>query len=225
MAEGAGVVCGEGGDLLPALGRVAPEDAAGGDGNRGPVVGVVAGELPRAVPAEREADQVGAVRVGMEFDGFLLEGGPGEGLHVRVGPIGGNGALRHDDDEGPAVGVIADGLGKANLRLPHTLSATLSAAVEEEDNGPLFAIVAAPLLREIDLKAIGDAMELDAPIEEAGFLEMGLGRLGTAYLQFSLDGGSGGCGGNGGGRRRYEPGNAQCICEANNDVSKKREHD
>jgi hypothetical protein len=59
-------------------------------------------------------------------------------------------ALRHDDDEGPAVGVVAHLLGQADLGLPHAFGAALAAAVQEEDDGPLPMVVAAPLFGQVD---------------------------------------------------------------------------
>ena len=106
-AETAGVFGGEGAGFTPAVGRVAPEDAGGGDGDGGPAVGVVLGQLPGAVAAEREADEVGAVGVGVELACLLIEAGHGHLEHVGVGPEMAEGALRHDDDEGPALGVVA----------------------------------------------------------------------------------------------------------------------
>jgi len=51
-SDGVGVVGGEGGNLSPAVRRVAPEDAGGGDGHGRPAVGVGAGQLPGAVAAQ-----------------------------------------------------------------------------------------------------------------------------------------------------------------------------
>ena len=70
--------------------------------------------------------------------------------------------------------------GKADLRLPHALGAALAAPVQKQDDGPQLVVVAAPLLGEIDLEAIGDAVQLDAAIEEAGLLR----RLGTLVVRF-----------------------------------------
>ena len=89
---------------------------------------------------------------------------------LRIGPVAGLGALRHDDDERPALGVVAHCLGKADLRLPHALGAALAAAMKKENDGPLLVVVAPPLFRQIDLEAVGDAVQLDAAIEEAGLL-------------------------------------------------------
>src|SRR6266567_1519785 len=57
-ADGAGVVAGEGGGELPALGRVAPEGTAGDDGDGRPAMGFLPGELPCAVAAHGEAGEV-----------------------------------------------------------------------------------------------------------------------------------------------------------------------
>ena len=164
-------------DLLPAVGGIAPEDAAGGDGDGGPAVRIKAGQLPGAVSAEGEAGEIGAVGVAVELGGLLVEGGHGQGQHVGVGPVVVLRALGHDDDEGPALGVVADGFGKADLGLPHALGAALAAAVEEENDGPGLAVVAAPVFGQVDLEAVGGAVELDAAIEEAGLL----GRLGGTF--------------------------------------------
>ena len=84
--------------------------------------------------------------------------------------IVGQRALGHDDDEGPALGVVAHRLGKADLRLPHAFRAALAAAMQEEDDGPLLVVVAAPVFRQVDLKAVGDAVQLDLAIQKAGLL-------------------------------------------------------
>jgi hypothetical protein len=54
--------------------------------------------------------------------------------------------------------------------------------MEGEDDGPLFAIVATPLFREIDLKAVSDSVQLDAAIEEAGLLR----RFRAGRLRFRM---------------------------------------
>ena len=83
------------------------------------------------------------------------------------------GDLGHDDDEGPAVGMDANGLGKADLGFVHALRAALAGAMEEEDEGPgLFAV---PVLRQIDDVAVEDAVDFERAIEEAGVLEAGGG--------------------------------------------------
>ena len=147
---------------LPALGSVAPEDAAGGDGDGGPAVGIEARQLPCAVAAEREAGEIGARGVAVELVRLLVERGHGHGHHVGVGPVVELRALRHDDDEGPALGVVAHRCGKADLGLPHAFGAALAAAVKKENDGPLLVVVAAPVFRQIDLEVVGDAVELDA---------------------------------------------------------------
>ncbi len=87
--------------------------------------------------------------------------------------------LGHDDDEGPAFGVIAHRFREADLGLPHAFRAALAAAVQEENDGPLPAVVAAPILGQIDLKAVGDVVEFDAAVEESRLLRrLGFGAMG-----------------------------------------------
>ncbi len=171
-AHGVRVFGGKRRGLVPALGRIAPEDAAGGDGDGRPAFGISARQLPCAVAAQGEAGEIGARRVGVELDGLLIEGGHGHGHHVGVGPVVNLRTLRHHDDEGPALGVVAHRCGQADLRLPHAFGAALAAAVEKEDDGPLPVVVAPPVFGQVDLEAIGDAVELEGAIEEAGFLEV-----------------------------------------------------
>ena len=66
--------------------------------------------------------------------------------------------------------MVAHRLGKADLSLPHALGAALAAAMQEEDDGPLLVVVAAPVFRKVDLKAIGDSVQLDLAIQKAGLL-------------------------------------------------------
>ena len=153
-AEGACIFGGKRGDIVPAFGRVAPEDAAGGDGDSRPAFGISAGKFPCAVAAEREAGEIGACGVGVELDGFLVEGGHGHGHHVGVGPVVDLRTLGHHDDEGPAFGMIAHRLGEADLGLPHAFGAALAAPVEEQNDGPLPMVVAPPVFGEVDLEAI-----------------------------------------------------------------------
>jgi len=169
-ADGAGVVAGEGGGKLPALGRVAPERATGHDGDGGPAVGFVLGEFPGAVAAHGQAGEVGTGGVGVELGGLLVELRHGHFEHVGVGPEIGVGALGHDDDEWPALGMIAHLEGQADLGLPHALGAALAAPVEEENDGPLTVVVAAKVFREIDLEVITGAAELKGAVQEPGLL-------------------------------------------------------
>ena len=59
---------------------------------------------------------------------------------------------------------------EADLGLPHALGTALAAAVKKQNHRPFSAVVAAPVLRQVDLEAVGDAMQFDAAIEEARFL-------------------------------------------------------
>ena len=195
-AEGAGVFGGEGGGVVPAVGGVAPEDAGGGDGDGGEAVGVGLEELPGTVAAEGEAGEVGAVGVGLELALFLVEGGEGELEHVGVGPEVAEGALGHDDDEGPALGVVAELGGKADLGLPHAFGTAFAAAVEEEDDGEMAMVGefvgVAVVLREVDLELVGDAIEGDGAVEEAGFLGGGgWGGVAVAAMGVRSAGGQG----------------------------------
>ena len=159
---------------MPAFGRVAPEDTAGGDGYRGPATGVEAAQFPGAVSAEGESSEVGAVGVGVELGGLLVESGDGQGEHAGVGPVASLRTLGHNHDEGPALGVIANGFRQADLGLPHAFRAAFAAPVKKQNDGPGLVVVAAPLLRQVDLEAIGDTAELNAAVEKAGFLHVAL---------------------------------------------------
>ncbi len=174
-------------------------------------MGVVFGEFPGAVAAEGDAGEVGAVGVGVELFGFLVEGGHGELEHFGVGPEMAQGALGQDDDEGPALGVVAELLGKADLGLPEAFAAAFAAAVEEKQNrrGLLaFFVFGALIFRaglrfvevfgEVDLEVVGDAFDFDGAVEEAGFLEGFLKGLGGVGFVLSADGGQGGAQGAGG---------------------------
>src|SRR3984957_21251093 len=135
-------------------------------------------QLPCAIAAQRKCAEVGARRVAVKLGGLLIERGHCQLEHVRIGPVSGLWTLRHYDHERPAVGMVAHCFGDADLRLPHSFRAALSSAVQEEDDRPFLTVVAAPLFRQVDLKAIGGSLEHDAPIEEAGVLRrLGLGRL------------------------------------------------
>ena len=76
--------------------------------------------------------------------------------------------LRHDHDEGPAVGMKANGLRKADLRLVHAFGAPFAGAVQEENERP--RLRAAPILRQIDHVAMEDAVDFDGAIEKTGVL-------------------------------------------------------
>ena len=86
-ADSVGVFGGQRGSGMPAVGRVAPEDAAGGNGDGRPAVGIEAGQFPCAVSAQRKAGEIGARRIGVELGGLLVEGGHGHCHHVGVGPV------------------------------------------------------------------------------------------------------------------------------------------
>ena len=177
-ANGASVLGRQSEGLLPALRLVAPEDARGGNGDGGPAMRMQARQLPGAIAAQRKRGEVGARRVAVKLVRFLIERGHCQLEHVGIGPVSGLRALRHHDHEGPAVGMIAHCFGDADLRLPHSFGAALAAAVQEEDDRPFLAVIAAPLFRQIDLKTISDAVELDVPIEETGILRrLWLGRV------------------------------------------------
>ena len=118
----------------------------------------------------REAGQVGARRVAVELGRLLVERGHRQIEHGGIGPVGVLRALRHHDHERPAVGVVAHRFGDPDLRLPHAFGAALAPAVQEEDDGPLLAVVAPPLLRQVNLKAVGDSVQLDAAVQESRIL-------------------------------------------------------
>ena len=161
-------------DLAPAIGLIGPEDAAADGNQRGETVRVGFRDFPRAIAAERETGEVDVLAVAMELLDFSIERGDGHGHHVGIGPVMmAEGDLGHDDDEGPAVGMDANGLGKADLGFVHALRAALAGAMEEEDDRPgLFAV---PVFRQIDDVAVEDAVDFERAIEEAGVLEAGGG--------------------------------------------------
>jgi hypothetical protein len=165
-----GVFRRQGRGLLPALRGIAPEDAAGGDGYRRPAPRMVFGQLPGAVSAQREPGQVGAIRVEVELGCLPVQSLHGQRERLRVGPVVGQRTLRHHDDEGPALRVVAHLLGQANLRLPHPLRAALPAPVEEQDHRPLLVVVAPPLLGQIDLEAVGGPIQYESAVQKARLL-------------------------------------------------------
>ena len=80
--------------------------------------------------------------------------------------------------------MVAHRLGNSDLGLPHALGAALGAPVQKQDDGPSLAVVALPIFRQVHLKAVGDAVQLDAAVQESGFLRRHLPgfRLGQARL-------------------------------------------
>ncbi len=80
------------------------------------------------------------------------------------------GTLRHDNDDGPAFGMVAHRQGQADLGLPHAFGAALAASVKEQDDGPLLVVVATPVLGQVDLKPIGHAVEHELAVEETRLL-------------------------------------------------------
>ncbi len=157
---------------MPAFRSVAPEDSPGGDRNRGPAFGVSAGELPRAVTAEREAGEVGARRVSVKLGGLRVERGHGHAHHVGVGPVAILRALRHHDDEGPALRMVAHGCRQANLRLPHALRAALAAPMQKEDDRPLLVVVSLKTVGKVNGEVVDGVMKFKRAVEKAGFLKI-----------------------------------------------------
>ena len=101
--------------------------------------------------------------------------------HRGIGPVSGRRALRHHDHERPAVGMVAHRFGEADLGLPHAFGAALAAPVQKQDDGPLFVVVAPPILGQVHLKAVHDAVQLDAAIQESGILRRL--RLAAAWVE------------------------------------------
>jgi len=94
-------------------------------------------------------------------------------------------ALRHHDHERPAFGMTADRLGEAELCLPHALGAAFAPAMQEEDDGPVFSVVAPPLVRQVDLETVRRPVEHNAPVQETCILRrlrLGRVRLGCSYI-------------------------------------------
>ena len=106
----------------------------------------------------------------MELSRFLVEGCHGHGQHLRVGPVIGQRALGHDDDKGPALRVVAHSLGQADLRLPHALRTSLAASMQKQNDRPLLVVFAAPFLRQVDLEAVGSAVQFDPAVQKACLL-------------------------------------------------------
>jgi hypothetical protein len=103
-------------------------------------------------------------------------------------------ALGHDDEEGPALGVVAELLRKADLGLPEAFCAALASAVEEEEDGGLLGLFAGKFgvagvglvgegIGEVDLEFIAGAAKGERAVEKAGFLMVrGVGE-GSAYRE------------------------------------------
>ena len=53
--------------------------------------------------------------------------------------------------------------------------------VQRKDDGPLLTVVAPPIFRQVDLKAVGDAVQLDAAIQKSRFLRRLPAWLGAAF--------------------------------------------
>jgi hypothetical protein len=66
--------------------------------------------------------------------------------------------------------MVAHFEGQADLRLPHPFSAAFAPAVQKENDGPLFVVIAAEIFWKVDLESIGLAMQFNAAIEEPGLL-------------------------------------------------------
>ncbi len=58
----------------------------------------------------------------------------------------------------------------ADLRLPHSFGAALAAAMQKKNDGPLLAVVAPPIFRQVDLEAVGDSMRLNLAVQESRIL-------------------------------------------------------
>ena len=87
--------------------------------------------------------------------------------HVGIGPVVMTERdLGHDDDERPALGMEANGLGQTDLCLVHALRAALSAAVQEEDDGP--GAVFGPVFRKVNLVFVDVSVDGDMAVEKAG---------------------------------------------------------
>ena len=160
--------------LFPALGLVGPEDASGDGDDGGEAAGVGFRDLPGAVAAEREAGEVETLGVAVKLLDLGVEGSHGHGHDGRIGPVVmGVGILGHDDDEGPAFGMGADGVREADLGFVHTVGAALAGAMEEEDDGP--GLMGVPAFGDVDLVLVGGAVHGDGAIEEAGVLRVSCG--------------------------------------------------
>src|ERR1700735_3854735 len=110
-AQGARVLARKHGRFKPPLWIVAPKNSARRDDDCRPATGVQPPELPSAVSAHGERYKIGTRRVAVKLSGLLVERVHGEFEHGGIGPMSSVRALRHDDHEGPAVGVVAHGFG------------------------------------------------------------------------------------------------------------------
>jgi len=109
----------------------------------------------------------------VELLGFLIKGFHGHGEVIIVRPEGTEGALGHDDDEGPALRMVAHGLRKADLGLSHAFGTALATAVQKQDDGPFAVVVSPPFLRHVDLVAMDYPGKDELAIEEARVLDGG----------------------------------------------------
>src|SRR5271166_1204571 len=99
-------------------------------------------KLPGKITAHGEADKICTVEVSVELGGLHVEGFHGDDLRVHVSPVMVERALRNHDDKGPALWVVAQFKRQAVLRLPQSISAALTAPMQKENDGPMFAVVA-----------------------------------------------------------------------------------
>ena len=122
--------------VAPTVGCVTPEDAGSGKHDRRPSMRIVPRQLPSAIAAERQSHQIGAIGIGMELARFLIERGHRHLQHLRIGPEMAQWTLRHHDNKGPSLGMIANLLRQTDLRLPHAFAAPFAPAVEKQDDRP-----------------------------------------------------------------------------------------
>src|SRR5271165_2290769 len=74
--------------------------------------------------------------------------------------------LRHHDDKGPAVGMQADRLRKADLCLVHPFGTALAGTMQEENDRP--DAMLGPVLGQIDLVLVHIPIDRYTAVEEAG---------------------------------------------------------
>src|SRR6201998_598435 len=176
-SDGLRVFAGKRRCLLPAFRRVAPEDASGSNRNCCPTGRILPRKLPRPISAHGEARKIGTRSIAVKFGRFLIELGHRHAEHLLVGPVAIERTLRHHHDERPALRVIANRCGQADLGLPHALGAALSAPMQKKNDRPQLVVVPAPIFWNVHLVAIYGVADLDAAVKKPCLLRRMIMRL------------------------------------------------
>ena len=91
--------------------------------------------MRRSLPWKCRKDRCGQGRRGTPRSPG--RGFPSPGQVFWLGPKAAERALGHDDDEGPALRMVAHRFRKADLGLPHAFAAALAATMERQNDRPL----------------------------------------------------------------------------------------